>query len=241
MTNDTQRFINRELSLLAFNHRVLKQAQDEHVPLLERLKFLCISCTNLDEFFEVRVARLKQKVELGLLSPSIDGLTPSEELAAIAKQTHDLVKQQYQTLNENILPALGQEQVNILTTAQWTDDIRRWVHQSFQQQILPVLTPIGLDPARPFPKVFNKSLNFIVHLQGKDAYKRRTRTAIVRAPRSLPRLIRVPAAIGGDNDDFVFLTTVVKQFVGEAFPGMDIASCFQFRVTRNSHLFVDEE
>src|SRR5688572_4892536 len=237
--HSAENFINRELSLLAFNERVLAQALDENVPLLERLKFLCISSNNLDEFFEIRVAGLKQRIELGSDQPGPDGLTITEQLQAIHEQTRHLVDAQYTCLNEVLLPALRHQGIELLARTSWDAHTAQWLEQYFEHDVEPVLSPLALDPARPFPRIQNKSLNFIVRLSGKDAFGRDTGLAIVQAPRSLPRVVELPA--DGGRKRFVLLTAIVQEFVSKLFAGMDVLGCYQFRVTRNSDLFVDDE
>ena len=234
-----ENFINRELSLLAFNERVLAQALDAKVPLLERLKFLCISSNNLDEFFEIRVAGLKQRIELGSDQPGPDGLTVTEQLGAIHERARRLVDAQYACLNDVLLPALRQQGIELLARTSWDAGTAQWLEQYFEREIEPVLSPLGLDPARPFPRIQNKSLNFIVRLAGKDAFGRDTGLAIVQAPRSLPRVVALPEADGCRR--FVLLSGIVQQFVSKLFSGMEVLGCYQFRVTRNSDLFVDDE
>jgi polyphosphate kinase len=232
-------YINRELSLLAFNERVLAQAMDERVPLLERLKFLCISSNNLDEFFEIRVAGLKQRIELGSDQPGPDGLSIAEQLQAIHDRTSKLVNAQYACLNDVLLPALRNQGIDLLARASWDAQTSQWLEQYFERDVEPVLSPLGLDPARPFPRIQNKSLNFIVRLAGKDAFGRDTGLAIVQAPRSLPRVVELPEEKG--HKRFVLLSAIVQQFVSKLFSGMDVLGCYQVRVTRNSDLFVDDE
>ncbi|MGE0710682.1 MAG: polyphosphate kinase 1 [Planctomycetota bacterium] len=238
----SKQYLNRELSLLAFHRRVLAQAEDESVPLLERLRFLTISSTNLDEFFEVRVGKLFQQVSLGVATPGPDGLSPLETLAQVDQAAHALVAEQYRVLNSVILPALEAEGVVVLRRDRWSAPQREWVQGYFEDNVLPVLTPVGLDPSHPFPQVLNKSLNFIVSLQGEDAFQREVNTAVVQVPRPVPRLIRLPpeAAFEG-KDTFVLLSSVIHAHVDQLFPGMKILGCYQFRVTRNSDLWVDEE
>ncbi|HYL03483.1 MAG TPA: polyphosphate kinase 1 [Steroidobacteraceae bacterium] len=233
-----QHYINRELSFLEFNQRVLDQAFDESVPLLERLRFLCISSSNLDEFFEIRVAGLKQLQELGGGQLAADGLTIEEQLAAIHDRATRLVADQYRCLNELLLPALAQEGVPLLERRDWNGEAAAWLEQYFEREVEPVLSPLGLDPARPFPRIQNKSLNFIVRLEGKDAFDRDSELAIVQAPRSLPRVVPLPQEGGRAC---VLLSTIVQSFVDKLFPGIKVIGCYQFRVTRNSDLFVDEE
>jgi len=239
--NNPQYFINRELSQLAFNRRVFELAKDDRVPLLERLRFLCITSSNLDEFFEVRVAGLVQQAALGGTQTGPDGLTPQDALARISRMTHELVAEQYTVLNEVLLPALEQEGIRFKRREEWDTAQRRFVQEFFENEVLPVITPIRLDPAHPFPRTLNKSLNFIVLLQGQDAFGNQDGMAIVPAPRALPRLIRIPEAISQGPNDFAFLSSVIHTFVNQLFPGMESTGCFQFRVTRNSDLFVDTE
>jgi polyphosphate kinase len=234
-------YINRELSLLQFNLRVLEQAMDERHPLLERLNFLLIFSSNMDEFFEIRVAGLKNKLETGTGQPGPDGMLPDEVLAEISRITHEAVSRQYSILNDVLLPAMDREGVRFLRREDWTAKQEAWVKKYFREQIYPVLTPIALDPAHPFPRLVNKSLNFIVSLDGKDAFGRQTGLAIVPAPRSLPRLIRMPDSICGDGDNFVFLSSMIHAHASDLFPGMRATGCYQFRVTRNADLELDED
>jgi polyphosphate kinase len=232
-------YINRELSLLEFNQRVLAQALDETLPLLERLRFLTIASSNLDEFFEIRVAGLKQLLELGSGALGPDGLSIPEQLTAIHERAQRLVADQYHCLNTVLLPALETRGIRLLNRPEWSPDLEHWLEQYFEREVEPVLSPLGLDPARPFPRIQNKSLNFIVRLSGKDAFGRDSELAIVQAPRSLPRVVPTPA-IGGPAA-FVLLSTIVHEFVDRLFAGIEVLGCYQFRVTRNSDLFVDEE
>ena len=234
-------FLNREISLLQFNRRVLAQSLDESVPLLERLRFLCIASSNLDEFFEIRVAGIKQMMKAGSQLRTPDGLSPSELFAAISREAHALVEEQYAAFNDVVMPSLETAGIRFLRRSAWTPQVDSWLKHFFQTELLPVLSPIGLDPAHPFPRLLNKSLNFIVSLSGKDAFGREARLAVVQAPRALPRLIRVPKKVSGGADDFVFLSSVIHANVDELFPGMAASGCYQFRVTRNSDLLVDEQ
>ncbi|WP_020650005.1 polyphosphate kinase 1 [Solimonas variicoloris] len=235
-------FLNRELSLLEFNRRVLAQALDETVPLLERLKFLCISSSNLDEFFEIRVAGLQQMAELNPLNRGADGMSPAETLAAISTRAHALVAEQYRVFNDVLIPALEREKIRFVRRSEWSAEQDAWLRNYFQNELAPVLSPLGLDPAHPFPRILNKSLNFIVQLSGKDAFGRNTGFAVVQAPRALPRLIQIPRDVAGSGPyDFVFLSSVIHAYVDELFPGMEASGCYQFRLTRNSDLLVDEE
>ncbi len=240
-TSIPEHFLNRELSLLAFNERVLAQAEDPGVPLLERLKFICIVSSNLDEFFEVRVAELKEHIALGSSSVSTDGLSARQTFRDVAPRAHALVEKQYQTLNQAILPQLAEQGIRFLRRTYWNEEQAAWIRAYFFRELMPVLTPIGLDPAHPFPRVLNKSLNFAVELSGRDAFGRNSGAAVVQAPRSLPRVIRMPEEIAGCEYGFVFLSSILHAHVGELFAGMTVQGCYQFRVTRNSDLFVDEE
>ncbi|WP_363796489.1 polyphosphate kinase 1 [Lysobacter firmicutimachus] len=237
---DSALYFNRELSQLDFNFRVLAQAQDPQVPLLERLKYLCISCTNLDEFFEIRAGTLRHAQDLGL-APGPDGLAPQTVLSRIHERAAELVKSQYECWNDVLRPALSDAGVRVLGRNSWNARQTRWLRAYFRDEIMPVLSPLGLDPAHPFPKILNKSLNIVVVLKGKDAFGRAGNLAIVRAPRSLPRIIQMPENVSGGKHDFVFLSSVLSTFVDELFPGMEVKGAYQFRVTRNSELLVDEE
>ncbi len=235
-------YINRELSLLEFNDRVLAQAKDENLPLLERLNYLCISCSNLDEFYEVRVASVIQMAEMEPGATGLDGLTPYEQLVKISERTHRLVDEQYRVLNEILIPQLKQEHICFIRRNEWTDKQRAWLEQYFNEELLPILTPVGLDSAHPFPRILNKSLNFIITLTGKDAFGRNSGRAVLQAPRALPRIVRLPVEeTDGGQSDFVFLSSIIHAFVGELFNGMTVKGCYQFRVTRNSDFFVDDD
>lgn len=241
-TPPAELFLNRDLSLLEFNRRVLAMARDESLPLLERLKFLCISSSNLDEFFEIRAAGLKQMQTVGSTQTGPDGMTPADLMAAIAQRAHGLVDEQYRVFNDVVVPALEKEKVRFLRRADWSKEQDAWLRSYFENELMPVLSPIGLDPAHPFPRILNKSLNFIVSLSGKDAFGRNTGFAVVQAPRALPRLIRIPPTVAGSGPhDFVFLSSVIHAHVDDLFLGMQATGCYQFRVTRNSDLLVDEE
>jgi polyphosphate kinase len=234
-------YLNRELSILEFNRRVLERAQASSVPLLERLRFLCIVSANLDEFFEIRVAALQEQAAHGADHPGPDGLTPTDQLRRIADMAHCLVRQQYVILNEHLIPELAEHDIRFLRRSDWTAAQTRWIRRFFTQELLPLLSPQGLDPAHPFPKLLNKSLNFVVLLEGTDAFGRVNGTAVVQVPRLLPRVIHLPPHITKRPHDFVFLSSIIHAYVRDLFPGMDISGCYQFRVTRNSNLFVDEE
>ncbi|CAG9931307.1 polyphosphate kinase 1 [Candidatus Nitrotoga arctica] len=237
----SQHFINRELGQLEFNQRVLAQAENASIPILERLKYLCIVSSNLDEFFEIRVAGLKEQINLKSVAAGPDGMDARQTLKHVREQVHRLIERQYRLLNSSILPVLDMHGIRFLRRTSWNDVQRAWIKNFFLSEVMPVLTPIGLDPSHPFPRVLNKSLNFAVELVGKDAFGRNSAKAIVQAPRVLPRTILLPSDISGCAHGFVFLSSILHAHVGELFGGMDVLSCHQFRVTRNSNLFVDEE
>ncbi len=234
-------YLNRELAALEFNFRVLSQARDPRVPLLERMRFLCISSNNLDKFFELRVAVLRQHLLYGDARPGADGLAPTEVLARIRERSLELITAQYHTWKQELAPALAHEGVRFLTRKHWTDLQKRWLLGYFRNEILPVLSPLGLDPAHPFPRILNKSLNIVVLLDGHDAFGREGHLALVRAPRSLPRLIRLPDEVAEGPNDFVFLAGLLQQFSDDMFPGFTVKDSYQFRVTRNSELTIEEE
>jgi len=234
-------FLNRELGALEFNRRVLAQAEDRQIPLLERLRYLCIVDNNLDEFFEVRVAGLKAQVAAGDATPGPDGIEPQRALRQVSAEAHTLVDRMYRLLNDELLPQLESEGIRFLRRSKWNDAQKAWVKSYFFRELMPLLTPIGLDPSHPFPKLQNKSLNFAVELEGKDAFGRRSGMAIVQAPRVLPRVISVPKSVAGCEYGFVFLSSILHAHVQELFAGMTVRGCYQFQVTRNSDLYVDEE
>src|SRR6201996_1706412 len=234
-----QLYFNRELSFLEFNQRVLEQAKDESIPLLERVRFLCISCAILDEFFEIRVASLKELLEAGAVQGGPDGLSVPEQLKAIRLRAVRLVEEQYEVLNDVLMPQLNRNGVIFVEPETWTPAQAKWLKDYFTREVEPVLSPLALDPARPFPKILNKSLNFAIVVEGEDGFGRNSGLAVVQAPRSLPRLIRLPDELGSRN--FVFLGTIVEAFVSRLFAGMTMRGCYQFRVTRNSDLFVEQE
>lgn len=240
--SDPQWYINRELSLLEFNRRVLEQAKDERVPVLERLNFLSISCSNLDEFFEVRAAGLIQRSELAALQTEADGMTPSETLSEISRRAHDLVAEQYRVFNQVLLPELERQGIHFVRRSDWNVSQQTWLRRYFNDELLPILSPIGLDPTHPFPRILNKALTFIIALSGKDAFGRDLDLAVLQAPRALPRIIQLPQKpTDSGPHDFVFLSSIIHAFIEELFHGIRIRGCYQFRVTRNSDLFLDEE
>ena len=227
---------NRELSYFKFNLRVLSQAKNTKHPLLERLMFLLIFSSNLDEFFEIRVSGLKKQLDFGRQRPGPDGQYPEQILKDIHSQAREALEEQYRILNEDLLPSLSSENIHFLPRHEWNEEIKVWARTYFDDEVLPVASPLGLDPAHPFPRLVNKSLNFILSLDGKDAFGRDSGLAIVPAPRSLPRLIKIPKGIMPEGDNFIFLSSIIHAHIDEFFPGMSVTECHQFRVTRNSDL-----
>ncbi len=237
---DPALYSSRELGQLAFQFRVLALAQDPSVPLLERLRFLCISCTNLDEFFEIRAATVRQAQDFDLpLGP--EAMPPAVVLERIHERAAELVEAQYRCWNEVLCPALDEAGVRVLAANRWNTRQAQWLRNYFRDEIMPVLSPLALDPAHPFPKILNKTLNIVVEVHGKDAFGRAGHLAVVRAPRSLPRIVRLPPRVSGGEHDFVLLSSILSAFVGDLFPGLEVRGAYQFRVTRNSELIVDEE
>ena len=233
------RFINRELSWLEFNHRVLEEARDGGNPLLERLKFFCIVSSNLDEFFEVRVAGIKQQIESRSAERTPDGLTPEETLAAVTARARRLVREQYECWRQSIEPELGRNGVGFLRPEALSAKDAQWIERYYRAEVRPTLTPLGIDPAHPFPQLLNKSLNLIVRLDtgGEGAVEHRT--AVVQVPRVLPRLVQLPRTDG--THEYVFLGQLIGHFLADLFAGTRIRGYWPFRVTRNSELYIDEE
>jgi len=234
-------FLNRELSMIAFNSRVLQLAQDRTLPLLERLRFLAIFSSNLDEFFEVRVAGLKERAQADLKSPYPDGSSPSSLLRTISERCHKLIEEQYTVLNQDLLPSLADEGIRVLKRNELNREQTLWLRRYFKREIMPVLSPIGLDPAHPFPNVQNKGLNLVVRLEGDDAFGRDSGLAILPVPRCLPRLIHMPSEMANAPHHFVMLSSAIHDNVELIFPSMTVTGCHQFRVTRNSDMWVDED
>ncbi len=234
-------YFNRELSHLQFNIRVLEQSLDASHPLLNRLFFLLIFSSNLDEFFEIRVAGLRRQVALDREKSAADGMRPTEVLKEISRVCHEQVERQYAVLNDVLIPAMEAEKIRFLRRDQWTKEQAAWVEDFFNNEILPVISPIGLDPSHPFPRLANKSLNFIVSLKGKDAFGREGGLAILPAPRSLSRLLRLPDELCEGGDNFVFLSSMIHAHAELLFPGMKVKGCYQFRITRNADLAVNAE
>jgi len=230
--------LDREQSFLAFNERVLVMAERTAVPLAERLRYICIVSSNLDEFFEIRVAELLDEMREGA------GIGPAapqwEAFVALSARAHAMVERQYALYNGTIMPALGRAGVVVINHAERSPAQRAWVRDYFNREVRPLLSPIGLDPSHPFPQVMNKALNFVVQLEGKDALGRVGAIAIVKIPRSLPRVIPLPARLSGRRQAFVLLSSVIRAHLGEVFPGRGIPGFSQFRVTRDSDLWVDE-
>ncbi|WP_231566426.1 polyphosphate kinase 1 [Litchfieldella xinjiangensis] len=240
--SDPALYFNREISTLQFHIRVLEQALDSSHPLLDRLMFLLIFSSNLDEFFEIRVAGLKHQQALGHDDSGADGMPPRQTLAEVSRIVHEQVARQYRLLNETLIPALEQQGLRFRRREDWTDAQAAWVRDYFEEEIMPVISPIGLDPSHPFPRLVNKSLNFIVELEGKDAFGREGGLAILPAPRSLPRLIALPPALCSEGySEYVFLSSMIHAHADTVFPGMRVHGCYQFRLTRNADFSVDPE
>jgi polyphosphate kinase len=229
--------LDRDRSILAFNERVLDWAVREDVPLLERLRYLCIVSSNLDEFFEVRAAAHLGAAQEG----SAKGGYSAGSFAALAAQAHELVARQYALYNDSLVPAFAARGIRIVSHGERTAAQRRWVREYFRREVRPLLIPVGLDPAHPFPQVANKSLNFIVRLRGGDAFGRENEIAIVKVPRALPRLMRLPAHVAPAGLQFVSLSSIIRTHLADLFPGRQVYEFSQFRVTRHSDLAVDEE
>ncbi|MGU3310513.1 polyphosphate kinase 1 [Acinetobacter calcoaceticus] len=239
--HNLETYINRELSLLEFHKRVLAQAKDIEHPLLERLNFLIIFSRNLDEFFEIRVASLIQQISLMSQATGPEGLPLVEVLKQISKNVHEAVEEQYKILNYTLLPQLQGYGIHFIQHADILEKHKEWIKEYFFKEVQPVITPISLDPAHPFPRLVNKSLNFIVTLEGKDAFGRQIDLGIVPAPRSLPRLVKIPEHISGGAEHYILLSAIIHQHISDLFPGMKATGCYQFRVTRNADLTVSED
>jgi polyphosphate kinase len=233
--------LNRELSLLAFNRRVLALAGDPRNPLLERVRFLGILGSNLDEFFEIRVAGILEQLRARVPPPGMTLPEARALLARIGEEVRALIGEQYRILNDDVLPLLAKAGVRLIRRTDFTVAERAWSAQYFRREVRPLLTPLGLDPAHPFPQVVNKSLNFVIELSGRDAFGRETSIAIIKAPRVLPRVIRVPREIAGGDHAFVMLSSVMHAHLHELFAGRDVVGYAQFRVTRDADLWIDEE
>ena len=230
-------FLPRDESFLAFNERVLDWAKRKDVPLLERLRYLCIVSSNLDEFFEVRMALHLRAVH----HHDSKALYSSHSFNKLSELAHRLVDEQYALYNEDLLPDFASKGLRLLSHAERNGLQKKWVKQYFDHEVRPLLVPVGLDPAHPFPTVANKSLNFIVRLSGADAFGRENEIAIVKVPRVLPRIIKIPEKIVGKKNYFVALSSVIRAHLSDLFPGRHVGQFSQFRVTRDSELAVDEE
>ena len=234
-----EHFINRELSWLEFNQRVLDEALDPKNPLLERLKFFCIVSSNLDEFFEVRVAGLKQQMESEVVERSVDGLTATETVRAINRRIREMVEQQYECWRKELRPSLAKQGIRFLNVSDLGKADLEWIEKFYRAEVRPVLTPLAIDPAHPFPQLLNKLLNMIVQLEMTTAGQPLRHLAVVQVPRVLPRLVKLPRDDG--RQDYVFLAHLIGHFLADLFPGTKILGYWQFRVTRNSELYIDEE
>lgn len=232
-------FINRESSWLEFNRRVLAEAQNPANPLLERLKFFTIFSSNLDEYFEVRVAGFKQQIESGVVERNDQGMTPAETFHAIVKKVRELVDCQYKCWRREIAPALARKGIRLLQFDQLSPADMQWMDAYYQAEVRPVLTPLAIDPSHPFPQLFNKSLNLIVEVETDQPGEKKLRLAIVQVPRILPRLIRLPRA--DKAQDYLPLGRLISHYLGDLFAGTTIRGYWLFRVTRNSELYIDEE
>ncbi|PYJ96524.1 MAG: polyphosphate kinase 1 [Verrucomicrobia bacterium] len=232
-------FINRELSWLEFNQRVLDEALDSATPLLERVKFFCITSSNLDELFEIRVAGLKQQIESEVVERNIDGLTASETFRAITKRIRRMIEQQYACWREQLVPALAGHGIRFLKFTELSDADRVWIENHYRTQVRPVVTPLAIDPAHPFPQLLNKSLNMMVQLEMPQGGQMLRHLAVVQVPRVLPRLVKLPC--DDPRQDYVFLGHLIGHYLADLFPGTNILGYWHFRVTRNSELYIDEE
>ncbi|GAA6137619.1 polyphosphate kinase 1 [Arenicella sp. 4NH20-0111] len=233
-------YLHVELSLLSFNERVLNMAMDPLTPLLERLKFLCIFSSNMDEFFEIRVSGLKAIANSAVSAEGVDGLTPHTALEKISERTHRLVDQQYQLLNDKIMPELMEHGIEFLPRSKWTDEQRKWLKSYFKREVLPILTPIRLDPTHPFPLTINKGLSIVVDLHDPDREDAHN-IAIVPAPRALPRFVRLPEELCNNEYEYVYLSSIIHANIKKLFSSVEVLGCYQFRITRNSDLYVDLE
>ena len=241
-SDETSRYFNRELSWLAFNERVLDQAFSPQYPLLERTRFLSFVSSNLDQFYEIRVAGLMQKVDAGITRPSLDGSSPQALLKEVRKRAEAMSQREYRCWREKLQPALQQENINFKSVEELTKTEFTWLRAYFRREVYPVLTPLAIDPTHPFPLILNKSLNLLVALRNVRRKKDKPLMAVVPVPRILPRLVRVKSANAKDDEEtFVFLSEVVRHFVGDLFPGHLAEGAWAFRITRNSHLYFDEE
>lgn len=238
--NDLTPYLHPELSLLAFNERVLNMALSPRTPLLEQLRFLCIFSSNMDEFFEIRVSGLKARAQSSLASEGIDGLTPQMAIDQIAIKTHELVDLQYKTLNNHVMPELINHGIEFLRPERWSQQQAKWLKRYFKREVLPVLTPIRLDPAHPFPLTINKGLSIVVDLHDPERDEAHN-IAVVPAPRILPRFIRLPEELCDKEYEYVYLSSIINANINHLFKNAEVLGCHQFRITRNSDLYVDLE
>src|SRR5437660_6584248 len=237
---DPKNFINRELSWLEFNRRVLEEAQDPTQPLIERVKFLCIFSSNLDEFFEIRVAGIKQQIESETSDVAADGLSPTETFNQIQRVAHELVATEYELWNKDVLPQLAKNGIRVRNVSELNAKRAAWARKYFQEEVLPMLTPLAVDASHPFPDLLNKSHNLLVRAKAQRRGERLL--AIVQVPRVLPRLILMPRGKGDDEPwEYLYLASLIKQHIAELFPGLLLDAVHAFRVTRNSDLYIDEE
>ncbi len=232
-------FLNRELSWLEFNQRVLDEALDERNPLLERVKFFCITCSNLDEFFEVRVAGIKQQIESDVVERSVDGMTSTEIFRVLTRRVRRMVEDQYRCWREELVPALAAQRIRFLDPEELDSEDRQWLERYYFNQVRPVLTPLAIDPTHPFPQLLNKSLNTIVQLELPQGGQSHRHLAVVQTPRVLPRLVPLPRDDG--RQDYVLLGRLIGHYLADLFPGTTILGFWHFRVTRNSELYIEEE
>ena len=237
--SDPRNFINRELSWLEFNRRVLEEAQDPTQPLIERVKFLTIFSSNLDEFFEIRVAGIKQQIESETSHLGPDGLSPTDTFNGIQRVVRELVAAQYALWNEELLPELAKNGIRIPKMADLSARRAAWTHRYFQEEVFPMLTPLAVDASHPFPQLLNKSHNLLVRAKTQRGGERLH--AIVQVPRVVPRLIAMPRGKGEEPWVYIYLASLIKQHIGELFPGLILDGVHAFRVTRNSDLYIDEE
>ncbi len=237
---DPKNFINRELSWLEFNRRVLEEAQDATQPLIERVKFLSIFSSNLDEFFEIRVAGIKQQIESETSDVAADGLSPTETFNQIQRLAHELVATEYELLNKELLPQLEKNKIRVRNVSELSTRRAAWTRKYFQEEVFPMLTPLAVDASHPFPDLLNKSHNLLV--RAKTKRRGEPLLAIVQVPRVLPRLILMARSQGDDEPwDYIYLASLIKQHIAELFPGLIVDAVHAFRVTRNSDLYIDDE
>ena len=237
---DPKNFINRELSWLEFNRRVLEEAQDPTQPLIERVKFVTICASNLDEFFEIRVAGIKQQIESETSDVGPDGLSPTEVFNLIQKTVRELVGTQYALWKNDLLPELAKHGIYVREIGELSPKRAAWAHRYFQHEVLPMLTPLAVDASHPFPRLLNRSHNLLV--RAKTRRRGEPLHAIVQVPRVVPRLILLPRGTGANEPwEYIYLASLIKQHIGELFPGLILDGAHAFRVTRNSDLYIDDE